>query len=89
MRLPELRRLVTRALIHSAACGQLGADPATHRNPYALVGSCAIPLPPATGRLFDREVNLGHLVVTDIRADRCTATGDDVLLVTTANGGTR
>jgi len=86
MRLPELRRLVTSALIESAACGQLAADTTTHRRPYLLAGCRAVPLPPRTARLFAREVNLGHLVVTDRTAAQPALGGAPVLVVTTANG---
>jgi hypothetical protein len=87
MRLPELRRLVTSALLESAACGQLAADVATHRQPYLLAGRRAVPLPSRTARLFTREVNRGHLIVTDTEADQPAFDGGAVLMVTTVNGG--
>lgn len=87
MRLPELRRLVTSALMTSAAHGQLAVDTATHRWPYLLAGPRAVALPPRTARLFAREVNRGHLIVTETTADQPAIGGAEVLLVTTANGG--
>lgn len=71
--------------MQSAACGQLAVDTATHRQPYALMGCRAIPLPPATSRLFTREVNRGHLVVTETTAEQPAIGGAAVLVVSTCN----